>query len=371
MHWENEPPFAEEISLPNPEEEIGGFVFREEFQKVSGPRASGKTRCLIDLAKNQSPSDKVLVLSWWPWEKQRWRKECKDKKNILCVTPDGLSRLLINRWWSTKNPKGSELLWTNEQPARDLYNEEEYSSRLLSQNRITPGVAHWLLKRNFNEILDSGEAKGNLLKSPPRLLVLDDVDEWEPEPLVWCRRLNPKLRVESFKKGTIDSKTLRLHGSYNPQWSIEHRKSHRYAKFEISQKGLGGWVLDILENSKPEHLPIVIIIQEKLEEWRDYFQERSGIPLEVLRASQTEGRHWSTVIIPKFGPHWGPPRNARNWLDLVCSRATHRCIAKMPSELPIWLPPLPETIFKKNGNPQDQNSNKMMEKSLWLGWKVD
>lgn len=309
MRWEAEPPPQE-----CPEEEL------PENGPILGARASGRTQALITIAKEaQLPS---LAIISWPWERARWA--AAKIPNLAIHTPDSLARLLFSRWESkrkkTLNWRGETL----EEAARDA---DDYARGLLNRGEMTIGAAHWLLKEEIEEFQRRG-----LLPKKPELLLMDDIDQWEPEALEWCQRLPHTIKRESQK----EEKGKNIQGTLRPG---EVRRPYRMLRANLTPEKPGEWAVRTINSLSPQHLPVALIAQTDKAKWAAYLSPRTHLPVEVLHCEETQGRTWSTILLPNLYKNWGSPSQALDWLDLAASRAEKACIARInPQEAPNWLP---------------------------------
>lgn len=225
----------------------------------------------------------------------------------------------MSRWEKTS---GKTLVWSSVEPVvgRD---PEDQARKLLEENRMSAGSAHWLLKEEIR-----GLAKTRLGLFPrAKLLALDEPDAWDPEAAQWIREIPCSRRVETERTPL---------GAGAVVWRPSGPSNKRWIRCETTRLGAGEWVMENLKEKGEETL--VIIVQTEKEKWSHYLQAR-GETAEIRHATETEGRTWDKILIPSLTKQWGGATLGRDWLDLVASRAKLQCVARIGADgPPSWIP---------------------------------
>jgi hypothetical protein len=314
IFWTNQIPREEVCDLPLP--------FPVENTYIEGAKRSGKTTALKEILSHKKPEEKCLVLTNNPYAISDWEPQ----KNTVIHTADSLAFHIFQTYKKNKEP----LIWTTEKNIAFPFQiheaipqdqvPSEYAKALLAQNRMTPGIAHWLLKTEIAELLTH-----NVIPKPDLLLV-EEPEEWDAEAWEWCKKIPSKNKVITTKE--LKKRSIKLKGWY-PHNSAKKQKFKSVTP-EESKLPTGEWLLKNLDEET------AIVIQTNKKDWETYLYNRTALRPPILHATELNGLKFERILIPDLKENWGNKQNAMRWLDL-CHAQTPEL--KIRSSLHSFLPP--------------------------------
>jgi hypothetical protein len=341
---------------------------------IVGDRGTGKTESLKRIIRNTNKEKikNMLFLTPWPREKRAWNKliaECGI--NGEAYTYDGLSRTIIEDLWVEK--KKGNIHWvtkSSDDIVQNSHTERGLIQKLIERSEISPEAAHWIMKTEAEKI--------KLLMPTPFLLVIDNLDEMEPEVRFWVEVLKRKAKIiiQTYKSypphddknsSTKQDEIITLspidkdHQFYAVKVNINNPSQTNKAD------GVGNWVKSVLNSnltgydsttsSKSGNITKTmttsttsgihcVIIQSEKRQWKEYLNKRCKVPLRICHACELEGFHYKKIIIPDLSRGWGGMNQGKAWLALICSKTDRgSAIARINlHNQPSWLPKIPKEL---------------------------
>jgi hypothetical protein len=204
MFWSKKPPNElEDYSCKNPIPQIKREELNCKSLAIIGMRNSGKSNFLAKSLIHKSDQENALVLCTYATERPFWNNVVKTYNITKTVihTPDSLARYLLGLW---AKKYVTRLDWVLDRELvgnassnrkQEWHDEKGYALWLLKRNKMTAGIAHWLLSNEIENFVEN--------KMLPNLdiLCLDEPEEWEEEAAQWVKLL-PRTRTFTATKST-------------------------------------------------------------------------------------------------------------------------------------------------------------------------
>jgi hypothetical protein len=310
-------------------------IRREELNTenfgVIGDRNSGKSTFLAKALSHKSDQENALILCTYATQRNFWAKLIRNYNitKTIVHTPDSLARYLLSLW---AKKEGKKLEWVLERDAlgdpskrstQSWRDERGYALWLLKSNRMTAGIAHWLLANEIESFVE------NKMLPNLDLFCIDEPEEWEPEAQRWVKMLprtraliatkSPEYLWENFQH------TRQLKGCYDWQG---HLSNYRYIK-----------IVPELPKS-PELIPphSCIVFQNSLNTrtLKDFARKNR---CELRLAEQIKGRNYNQIYIDCLPTslqtirNWATRSKALDYLDLIASRGRTLAVIKEEDNL--------------------------------------
>lgn len=295
-------------------------IKREELNAKSlgivGPKKSGKSTFLAKNIIHKSDKENALVLCTYATERKFWTNiiETHNITKTVIHTPDSLARYLLSLWAKKEGKKFEWILDkdTNSKVASKLAqnwrDEKSYASWLLSSNKMTAGIAHWLLSNEIENFIE------NKMLPDLDILCVDQPEEWEPEAQSWVKLL-PRTRTIITSQSTHHvwengcEQTKFLYGSYDYQGQLSNYRSI---------KAITMLPLELKDSS-------CVICQTplRIKTLKEIYRKTKG---EVKRAEQIKGLTFKELYIESLPSNtnsilnWGNRSQSLDYLDLIASK---------------------------------------------------
>lgn len=316
MFWSKDPP----TNFPDYRCKVQiSSIKREQLNAKSlaivGERSSGKSSFLAKSIIHKSNKENALVLCTFATERKFWTNiiQTYGITKTVIHTPDSLARYLLSLW---AKKEGKKIEWILDKDAQKTKpnkttqgwrDEKSYALWLLKSNKMTAGIAHWLLSNEIENFIEN--------KMLPNLDIfcVDEPEEWEFETEKWVKLL-PRTRtiVATKSKSNLweePDETKFMHGSYD--W-MGQLANYRYIKLSPS-----------LPEQPNDHSCIICQDPFRTKILKETYK---AYDCEVRKAEQIKGRRYKELYIDSLPysadsiPNWGNKSKTLDYLDLIASR---------------------------------------------------
>lgn len=324
MFWSKKHPkefanyYCKEPRIPLNREEINA-----QSLAIIGARNCGKTTTLAKSLTQKSDKESALVLCTFPTERDLWAKVINKFKITKTVvhTPDSLARYLLSAW-AKKEGKKLEWLLDKEIPKfilkgnqKPWHDEKGYAIWLLKNQKITAGIAHWLLQNEIENFVEN--------KMLPNLdsLYIDGPEEWEPEAESWLKHI-PRNRLTMATRSPSHiwlkpERLKQLEGTYD-----SHRQLTNLRYLDL--------ISSIPTTQKGEKVSC-LVTQNPTQKLKMFCKEHK---LSIRLAEQLKGYKYKKLYIDDLPTNqesrkgWGNKKKCYQLLDLIASRGSTSGISK-------------------------------------------
>jgi hypothetical protein len=189
-----------------------------------------------------------------------------------------------------------------------------YAKTMLSKNKISIGVAHWLLQQEIDSFIL------NSMVPKVELLCLDEPHQWEEEAYSWISHIPYSKKIETKQSALLVKEPIGNHHVDLKGWISNDKKVFNKRWLTIQPQNPLNW-------------KDYTVISQHISKLEKKICKRRGTPMKTVE--QTRGRLFKKIWIDSLPSNvnekrfWGDKYSAQEKLDTVCSAASEGGYSKM------------------------------------------